>query len=88
MALAERYGVNRHTVRSAISALVQEGVLRAEQGRGTFVDFTVEENLTLGAYAVRSGRQIKSDMDDWFAVDYPLRDPRRWEASQVDAGGV
>ncbi|CCV16295.1 putative DNA-binding transcriptional regulator of phosphonate uptake and biodegradation [Mesorhizobium sp. STM 4661] len=37
MALAERYGVNRHTVRSAIAALVQEGVLRAEQGRGTFV---------------------------------------------------
>lgn len=35
--LAERYGVNRHTVRSAIAALVQEGVLRAEQGRGTFV---------------------------------------------------
>jgi GntR family transcriptional regulator, phosphonate transport system regulatory protein len=38
MALAERFGVNRHTVRSAIAALVQEGVLRAEQGRGTFVE--------------------------------------------------
>ncbi|TWG91292.1 GntR family phosphonate transport system transcriptional regulator [Mesorhizobium sp. J18] len=38
IALAERYGVNRHTVRAAISALVQEGVLRAEQGRGTFVE--------------------------------------------------
>ncbi|TIY02502.1 MAG: GntR family transcriptional regulator, partial [Mesorhizobium sp.] len=25
VALAERYGVNRHTVRSAIAALVQEG---------------------------------------------------------------
>lgn len=36
--LAMRYGVNRHTVRTAISALVQEGVLRAEQGRGTFVE--------------------------------------------------
>lgn len=37
-ALAERFGVNRHTVRSAIAALVREGVLRAEQGRGTFVE--------------------------------------------------
>jgi len=37
VALAERFGVNRHTVRTAIQALVQEGVLRAEQGRGTFV---------------------------------------------------
>jgi GntR family phosphonate transport system transcriptional regulator len=38
MALAERFGVNRHTVRSAIAALVREGVLRAERGRGTFVE--------------------------------------------------
>lgn len=38
LALADRFGVNRHTVRGAISALVQEGVLRAEQGRGTFVE--------------------------------------------------
>lgn len=35
--LAKRYGVNRHTVRSAIAALEQEGVLRSEQGRGTFI---------------------------------------------------
>lgn len=38
MILSERFGVNRHTLRSAIAALVQEGVLRAEQGRGTFVE--------------------------------------------------
>lgn len=37
MALAARFGVNRHTVRSAIAALEQEGALRAEQGRGTFI---------------------------------------------------
>ena len=37
LALSERFGVNRHTLRSAIAALVQEGVLRAEQGRGTFI---------------------------------------------------
>jgi GntR family phosphonate transport system transcriptional regulator len=35
--LSARFGVNRHTVRAAIAALVQEGVLRTEQGRGTFV---------------------------------------------------
>ena len=35
--LAERFGVNRHTVRAAISALVSEGILQAERGRGTFV---------------------------------------------------
>lgn len=35
--LAERFGVNRHTVRAAISALAHEGVLHSVQGSGTFV---------------------------------------------------
>ena len=37
-ALAERFGVNRHTVRRAIAALAADGLVRAERGRGTFVD--------------------------------------------------
>jgi GntR family transcriptional regulator, phosphonate transport system regulatory protein len=36
--LARRFGVNRHTVREAIASLVREGVLRSEQGRGTFIE--------------------------------------------------
>jgi GntR family phosphonate transport system transcriptional regulator len=36
--LAERFGVNRHTLRRAIAALARDGLLRAEQGRGTFVN--------------------------------------------------
>ncbi|MGJ8570041.1 MAG: phosphonate metabolism transcriptional regulator PhnF [Hoeflea sp.] len=36
--LASRFGVNRHTVRAAIAALEKEGILRAEQGRGTFLN--------------------------------------------------
>lgn len=35
--LAERFGVNRHTVRRAMSALVQGGAIRIEKGRGSFV---------------------------------------------------
>ncbi len=35
--LAERFGVNRHTVRRAIAALAAEGLVRAERGRGTFL---------------------------------------------------
>lgn len=36
--LAERFSANRHTVRRALAVLAEEGVVRAEQGRGTFVD--------------------------------------------------
>ena len=37
LALAARFGVNRHTVRAALAALQREDIVRAEQGRGTFV---------------------------------------------------
>ncbi|WP_128291166.1 phosphonate metabolism transcriptional regulator PhnF [Afifella aestuarii] len=36
-ALSERFGVNRHTLRRALSALAAEGLVRSDQGRGTFV---------------------------------------------------
>src|SRR5262245_44782592 len=37
VALAQRFGVNRHTVLRAISHLQAEGVVRVERGRGTYV---------------------------------------------------
>lgn len=37
MALAERFGVNRHTVRQAIGALSDSGLVSVQHGRGTFV---------------------------------------------------
>lgn len=36
-ALAQKFGVNRHTVRAALAALQQEGIVRAAQGRGTLI---------------------------------------------------
>lgn len=35
--LAERYGINRLTVRNAVDALVNEGLLRRVQGKGVYV---------------------------------------------------
>ena len=37
-ALAERFAVNRHTVRRALAVLATEGLVRTTQGRGTFVE--------------------------------------------------
>jgi len=36
--LAARFGVNRHTVRRALAVLASRGLVRATQGRGTFVE--------------------------------------------------
>ena len=35
--LSEKYGVNRHTIRRALSVLEEEGAIRIEHGRGSFV---------------------------------------------------
>jgi len=36
--IAKRFAVNRHTVRRAIAALAERGLVRAERGSGTFVE--------------------------------------------------
>src|ERR1700674_4725033 len=36
--IATRYGVNRHTVRRALSELAARGLVRAARGSGTFVE--------------------------------------------------
>lgn len=45
--LAERFGVNRHTIRQSMAALAEDGLVRVEQGRGTFVqDVVLDYRLT------------------------------------------
>lgn len=42
-ALAQQFGVNRHTIRRSLASLCSQGLLRATQGSGTYVeDFAVE----------------------------------------------
>lgn len=43
--LAQRFGVNRHTLRRAMASLQDRGLIRVEQGRGTFVQEDVIDYL-------------------------------------------
>lgn len=60
--LAERFGVNRHTIRRAIATLVDQGLIRVEQGRGTFVadghiDYLLGRRTRFSANLQREGRE-------------------------------
>jgi GntR family phosphonate transport system transcriptional regulator len=46
-ALAEQFGVNRHTIRRSLASLSSQGLVRVSQGSGTYVeDFAVDLMLT------------------------------------------
>jgi GntR family phosphonate transport system transcriptional regulator len=60
--LADRYSVNRHTVRRAVAALADRGYLRVEQGRGTFVaehmlDYVLGKRTRFHANLQAQGRE-------------------------------
>lgn len=68
--LAQRFGVNRHTVRAAIAALAHEGVLQTWQGRGTFVRrqqrliYPIGEKTRFSAGLEGQARQRQSEVLD------------------------
>ncbi|UUZ67577.1 ABC transporter ATP-binding protein [Polaromonas sp. P2-4] len=62
------------------------GLAHVPQGRGTFGDFTVEDNLALGAYTVASHRQIAADMERWFEVFPRLRESGGGSAGLLSGG--
>lgn len=60
--LAAEYGVNRHTVRRAVESLAQSGLVRVEQGRGTFVaedmlDYEVQPRTRFSEWIRRQNRE-------------------------------
>ncbi|SHG47929.1 phosphonate metabolism transcriptional regulator PhnF [Cognatishimia maritima] len=61
-ALAERFGVNRHTVRHGISALIDEGLVRTRRGAGAFVattptDYPIGKRVRFHENLIAAGRR-------------------------------
>ncbi|MDT8328181.1 MAG: phosphonate metabolism transcriptional regulator PhnF [Roseovarius sp.] len=60
-ALAERFGVNRHTVRHGVSVLVEEGLVRTRRGAGAFVaatptDYPIGKRVRFHENLIAAGR--------------------------------
>ena len=70
---------------SKVEAIARLGIAHVPQGRGTFPDLTVDENLRVGAYA-RRDREIRSDADRWYAM-FPRLAERRTQSAGSMSGG-
>src|SRR3954452_24837298 len=67
-------------------AVARAGVAHVPEGRGTFAELTVEENLRLGAYVRRDRAGTKADQDRVFDR-FPILAERRRQAAGSLSGG-
>ncbi|PDS61459.1 ABC transporter ATP-binding protein [Rhizobium anhuiense] len=62
------------------------GIAHIPQGRGTFSEFTVDENLSLGATIVSNRSQVREDKDRWYETFPRLRERRDQLAGNLSGG--
>jgi len=67
------------------SSIARLGIAHVPQGRGTFTELTVEENLRLGAYT-RRDKEIGADLDRWYDLFPRLRDRSDQNAGSMSGG--
>ncbi len=65
--------------------IVRMGIAQVPQGRGTFTDLSVADNLRAGAY-VHKGIHIESDMREWYDVFPRLSERREQKAGSLSGG--
>lgn len=66
--------------------IVRRGIAHVPDGRGTFVQQTVEENLLLGAYSRRDRSAVESDIERVYGLFPKLRDRRRQQSGTLSGG--
>jgi branched-chain amino acid transport system ATP-binding protein len=66
-------------------AVAKAGIAHVPQGRGTFAEFTVDENLRVGA-VTRRDRDVGADLDRWYST-FPRLGERRDQAAGSMSGG-
>ena len=67
-------------------SIAQRGVAHVPQGRGTFADLTVDENLRLGASMRRDRQGILADLERWYDT-FPKLTARREQTAGTMSGG-
>jgi branched-chain amino acid transport system ATP-binding protein len=70
----------------ATEAIVRRGVGHVPDGRGTFMNLTVEENLRLGAHTRKDRGEIGADCERMYAYFPRLKERRRQQAGTLSGG--
>ena len=66
--------------------LVPKGMAHAPEGRGIFLNLTVQENLELGAYLRRDAAEIEKDAEYCFKLFPQLRERRKQVCATLSGG--
>jgi branched-chain amino acid transport system ATP-binding protein len=72
-------------LKTSTSSIVQLGLAHVPQGRGTFPELSVYDNLLVGAY-VRKDNEVKDDIARWFEV-FPRLGERKDQLAGSLSGG-
>jgi branched-chain amino acid transport system ATP-binding protein len=70
----------------ATEDIVRKGVAHVPDGRGTFLNFTVEENLRVGAYTRKDRAELLIDYERIFGYFPRLKERRRQQAGTLSGG--
>lgn len=70
----------------ATEDIVRKGVAHVPDGRGTFLNFTVEENLRVGAYTRKDRAEVLNDYERIFGYFPRLKERRRQQAGTLSGG--
>lgn len=73
-------------LRRSCSHMVRNGVIHCPEGRRVFPDFTVEENLRIGAYRRPRGKHIEHDMERVCGYFPRLRERLQQKAETLSGG--
>lgn len=65
-------------------SIVRMGIAHVPQGRGTFADLTVEENLRIGAYIRKDS--VESDIHRWYETFPRLGERKSQKAGSLSGG--
>jgi branched-chain amino acid transport system ATP-binding protein len=66
--------------------IARRGIAHVPDGRGTFAEFTVEENLRLGAHTRRDRANVAGDFEVVYSYFPKLKERRRQQAGTLSGG--